>query len=595
MGAYLRAPAAAAGGDRVSRFLRQDGLHPLHDHGESDAAHAVAAAEDDPALDAQPEVHRQHPGISLNFYPSSPSTLPPLTNHYHACNRTDLAESQDAARRVRRGGGPAAAGHGAMLAADHNRPWKKYQREFRDLETWSAAARVDEQDSRGLRGSTARSSTRPSPTPAGPISTPARAGVRRPGADRCPRMPRRPTGRSSTSTSCVAAADAGERLVLRGDLLDRLRDIAKRAKFREDNLAGQLKLRKAELDKNRADYELAVAEERPPGQARRRCSRWPMPSGRRWPRRRCRVPGGQHPPQDARGDAAAQLTAGGGRGGEGPRRPPREARRSSRRRSRTDGAQRRQGAPRAARARRLQRPAAGRPDLAAAAHAQQQLPRRRPVRPLHDLPQAGWTSRCPVRPPSRPTAQARGDCSRPADAGRAAGVDGGDRRRQRAAGEALRLPPRAAGAVPRRRSDRERRGARVAGGRGGAAGRRRDRGDRRRQDAGPRRSPSPALRRDARRGASRSQLTVRRGVPQPYSTHPRLDLFVGSTSPHPMQTFGCTICHQGQGSATSFKWASHTPEHAQAGPRVARRARLVQQPPLDLPDAARSGSRSRAA
>ena len=26
-----------------------------------------------------------------------------------------------------------------------------------------------------------------------------------------------------------------------------------------------------------------------------------------------------------------------------------------------------------------------------------------------------------------------------------------------------------------------------------------------------------------------------------------------------MQTFGCTICHQGQGSATSFKWSSHTP------------------------------------
>ena len=35
-----------------------------------------------------------------------------------------------------------------MLAAYHNRPWKKYQREFRGLETWSAAARVDEQASR---------------------------------------------------------------------------------------------------------------------------------------------------------------------------------------------------------------------------------------------------------------------------------------------------------------------------------------------------------------------------------------------------------------------------------------------------------------
>ena len=35
-----------------------------------------------------------------------------------------------------------------MLAVDHDRPWKKYQREFRALETWSAGARIDEQDSR---------------------------------------------------------------------------------------------------------------------------------------------------------------------------------------------------------------------------------------------------------------------------------------------------------------------------------------------------------------------------------------------------------------------------------------------------------------
>ncbi len=54
-------------------------------------------------------------------------------------------------------------------------------------------------------------------------------------------------------------------------------------------------------------------------------------------------------------------------------------------------------------------------------------------------------------------------------------------------------------------------------------------------------------------------LKVRRGMPHPFSTHPRLDLFVGSLSPHKMSEFGCTICHEGQGSATQFKWASHTP------------------------------------
>lgn len=55
------------------------------------------------------------------------------------------------------------------------------------------------------------------------------------------------------------------------------------------------------------------------------------------------------------------------------------------------------------------------------------------------------------------------------------------------------------------------------------------------------------------------RLTIQRGLPHPYSTHPRLDLFVGSLSPHKMSVYGCTICHEGQGSATAFKWASHTP------------------------------------
>lgn len=47
--------------------------------------------------------------------------------------------------------------------------------------------------------------------------------------------------------------------------------------------------------------------------------------------------------------------------------------------------------------------------------------------------------------------------------------------------------------------------------------------------------------------------------PQPYASHPRLDLFVGSASPHPKEEFGCTVCHDGQGSATEFKYASHSP------------------------------------
>jgi cytochrome c2 len=55
-------------------------------------------------------------------------------------------------------------------------------------------------------------------------------------------------------------------------------------------------------------------------------------------------------------------------------------------------------------------------------------------------------------------------------------------------------------------------------------------------------------------------LSIRRGVPHPYASHPRLDLFLGNLSPHPVDKFGCSICHQGQGSETSFKWATHTPD-----------------------------------
>src|SRR5690606_24091674 len=41
------------------------------------------------------------------------------------------------------------------------------------------------------------------------------------------------------------------------------------------------------------------------------------------------------------------------------------------------------------------------------------------------------------------------------------------------------------------------------------------------------------------------RVTVRRGLEHPFSTHPRLDLFLSSTSPHPIATFGCSTCHEG--------------------------------------------------
>jgi cytochrome c2 len=46
---------------------------------------------------------------------------------------------------------------------------------------------------------------------------------------------------------------------------------------------------------------------------------------------------------------------------------------------------------------------------------------------------------------------------------------------------------------------------------------------------------------------------------QPFRTHPDMELYLGSNSPHPMEKFGCTSCHGGLDRATDFLTAGHTP------------------------------------
>ena len=59
-----------------------------------------------------------------------------------------------------------------------------------------------------------------------------------------------------------------------------------------------------------------------------------------------------------------------------------------------------------------------------------------------------------------------------------------------------------------------------------------------------------------------AKIALRRGLDHPFTSHPRLDLFITDSSPHPMKDVGCTICHDGQGSGTSFPYTSHTPNDA---------------------------------
>lgn len=60
----------------------------------------------------------------------------------------------------------------------------------------------------------------------------------------------------------------------------------------------------------------------------------------------------------------------------------------------------------------------------------------------------------------------------------------------------------------------------------------------------------------------------------PFRTHPKLDVFVGSASPHPLLEYGCTACHRGQDRATEFGRAGHTP----ASRRMALRWEKVKLP-----------------
>lgn len=50
---------------------------------------------------------------------------------------------------------------------------------------------------------------------------------------------------------------------------------------------------------------------------------------------------------------------------------------------------------------------------------------------------------------------------------------------------------------------------------------------------------------------------------QPFKTHPRLNLFLSSQSPHPVEKFGCTSCHAGRGRGTDFISTVHMPSSSE--------------------------------
>ena len=58
------------------------------------------------------------------------------------------------------------------------------------------------------------------------------------------------------------------------------------------------------------------------------------------------------------------------------------------------------------------------------------------------------------------------------------------------------------------------------------------------------------------------QMTILRGLQQPWTGHPHPELYVAEESYHPANRFGCTICHDGQGLALDYTAAEHPPSRA---------------------------------
>jgi cbb3-type cytochrome oxidase cytochrome c subunit len=49
-------------------------------------------------------------------------------------------------------------------------------------------------------------------------------------------------------------------------------------------------------------------------------------------------------------------------------------------------------------------------------------------------------------------------------------------------------------------------------------------------------------------------------LPQPFTSHPKLNLMLSEESPHPVQKIGCTVCHSGIPQSADFSLAGHVPK-----------------------------------
>ncbi len=471
-----------------------------------------------------------------------------------------------------------------MLVADHDRPWKQYARGFRELETWSAQAQIEQQDladyrAQGEKLEAALAESRRAPFDAPLADAFVKALRAEPtdaqAADFIAQDVDKLRGLGGAGETDWKDAASSERFALRGDLLARMRDAAKRAKFREDLLAGALKLRKAGFDKNRADYELAIADEASSERIVKLLTL--ADAARKEVGNATRAFQAANTYRKGLEGLVSQLT-------------------SVEDKAAKAVADHRFALAQLVKARDERSANVGKTALELPVLdafngplriEQVWLPGLTINNNFRDVARfdrcitchRGMTKSLPGSPsdPAYPPAEtltftlatpsADEAMKLISEARSAAGAgDAGDQAALQAL-YGLRLADRGvfiaeeptvnvvlpAAATAYDETPPSAASAAVAGLLSG---------DVILEVAGRQTLAKPvavaALLETPGWGIP-LEVKVRRGVPQPYATHPRLDLFVSDSSPHPMMKFGCTTCHQGQGSSTSFKWASHTP------------------------------------
>ena len=152
-----------------------------------------------------------------------------------------------------------------MLAADHRREWKDYQRKFQEIEAWTAQARISQTESTQFDEQRKELVDKLDATqqvvPEAAIIDRFEEAVREHAAAHDEAEP--DFNEIDNAYDALTKADKEERPASRDRLRAAMNAIIKRAKFVEDDLATKKKFMAADLEVARSKFDLGVGNELP--------------------------------------------------------------------------------------------------------------------------------------------------------------------------------------------------------------------------------------------------------------------------------------------------------------------------------------------